>query len=547
MRQDEIENYTISYVNGTMTVEDVSYPLYNFAVINGKWYRLQRQENAIITEKPLPEYVKNLDEKSQRILQPSEYTELLDYNWQEQVIIINNREYYYSEDGKPNPDHPTNGFYTMEPRTNEYIVAWKNKISGWTDNWIIPEDERYVDPENKMSFHRNFNVTLYDAVVVVANNGANNVIYNATTQSTKPGYTSWIENRDGTRTKVGGDLFGFSTYAEGLDAGNYTVDFTNFEYGKMNGNRFAAKTETGTLTIKPRAITVEAKNSWFTYNGKAQTNPNYSVNNIRGTDQLTAVVEGSITNVSESPAANKVVSYEFTSGKPENYTVTTKNGTLTMKPKGLTITTGSASRAYNGTPLTNTSNPRINNLLNGETASITATGTITDVGSVPNSYELTWGTADPSNYTITEKLGTLTVTPVTSEVVVTITEHSDEAAYDGNVHTVTGYDVTSISNPLYTANDFRFDGNATITATDAGSYPMELATSDFTNTSDNFTNVRFVIVDGSLVINPAAITITAEEKTAIMQAVADELDYWEPESWSATAPMTEATGMPRAS
>ena len=27
--------------------------------------------------------------------------------------------------------------------------------------------------------------------------------------------------------------------------------------------------------------------------------------------------------------------------------------------------------------------------------------------------------------------------------------------------------------------------------------------------------------------------LTAEEKTAIMQAVADELDYWEPESWSA--------------
>ena len=67
---------------------------------------------------------------------------------------------------------------------------------------------------------------------------------------------------------------------------------------------------------------------------------------------------------------------------------------------------------------------------------------------------------------------------------------------------MTGYDVTRISNDLYKETDFTFSGRAEVTGTDAGSYDMELKPADFTNISDNFTNVEFVIVDGQLVINP---------------------------------------------
>ena len=63
------------------------------------------------------------------------------------------------------------------------------------------------------------------------------------------------------------------------------------------------------------------------------------------------------------------------------------------------------------------------------------------------------------NYEITTEEGTLEVTPVDAEVVVTITEHSGKAKYDGTEKTVTGYDVKSISNKLYTKDDFEFSGN----------------------------------------------------------------------------------------
>lgn len=48
------------------------------------------------------------------------------------------------------------------------------------------------------------------------------------------------------------------------------------------------------------------------------------------------------------------------------------------------------------------------------------------------------------------------------------------------------------------------DEDMTAKGTDAGTYPMGLEDSDFTNISDNFTNVEFVVTDGYVKINPRA-------------------------------------------
>ncbi|NLJ65204.1 MAG: hypothetical protein GX337_07425, partial [Christensenellaceae bacterium] len=108
----------------------------------------------------------------------------------------------------------------------------------------------------------------------------------------------------------------------------------------------------------------------------------------------------------------------------------------------------------------------------------------------------------------THVFGTLSITAVTDKVTVTITENSGTELYDGSEKTVTGYTVTSISNPLYTVDDFTFSGTASVSGTNAGTYDMELEPGDFTNNSANFTNVTFVIVDGTLTINPKAVTIS---------------------------------------
>ncbi len=114
---------------------------------------------------------------------------------------------------------------------------------------------------------------------------------------------------------------------------------------------------------------------------------------------------------------------------------------------------------------------------------------------------------NPANFEVTYKVidGTLTINPLGTDpeeaVVVTITEHSGTYTYDGTSKTVTGYDV-SIDNDLYKEADFTFSGNDSVSGTNAGTYEMELKAEDFTNKNPNFANVKFVIVDGQLVINP---------------------------------------------
>ncbi len=88
-------------------------------------------------------------------------------------------------------------------------------------------------------------------------------------------------------------------------------------------------------------------------------------------------------------------------------------GILHIIPVEYDIHTGSARKVYDGKPLTN-SEATITGLVNGETATVKATGSRTEVGSSKNPYELVWdGTAKSTNYVLgNEDLGTLIVDPV---------------------------------------------------------------------------------------------------------------------------------------
>ena len=187
------------------------------------------------------------------------------------------------------------------------------------------------------------------------------------------------------------------------------------------------------------------------------------------------------------------------------------DGSLQINPRSVKLTSATDEKVYDGQPLTNgVVTVSGDGFVKDEGAAYNVTGSQTNAGSSDNTftYTLNQGTK-AKNYTVETKPGKLTVTPVTAEVTVTITGNNGSMGYDGNEHSVTGYKVESISNPLYTAADFAFSGTASVTGTDAGSYPMGLKAEQFQNTSKNFTNVKFVVNDGELTINPMPLTITA--------------------------------------
>lgn len=308
-----------------------------------------------------------------------------------------------------------------------------------------------------------------------------------------------------------------------------------------NGNNYSVITEPGTLTVKHRsndkkyAITLTGKSDTVSsYDGKEHMvsgveqdkwtfdGVEYTVSNYHA--NVSGVDAGTYGNIVTSGEDGYKVTDPNGNDVTEEFSISAAPGTLTIKPAEVTVTAGSATRAYNGSALTaaEAEHEFTAEGFVGEDgiASVTVEGSITNVGEtesnvVQGSVVLKDGTK-ASNYSITYKPGKFEVTPVADEVVVIIAEKSDTKEYNGSEQSVEGYELRSISNSNYAATDIEFVGSAddqVAKGTDAGTYEMNLKPEDFKNNSANFTNVKFQIVDGSLTITKPAVTLTSATPT----------------------------------
>ena len=212
---------------------------------------------------------------------------------------------------------------------------------------------------------------------------------------------------------------------------------------------------------------------------------------------------------SQTNAGSSINTYTIDWGSADrgNYEVSEDLGTLTVTAASATVTTGSAQKAYDGTPLTN-SEASISGLVNGETASVTATGSITNVGSTANTYSIRWGSADSGNYSVSEDLGTLRVTaPVAT---VTLTAASAEKTYDG----------TPLTDSTFTVEGLPAGYTATATVsgsqTDAGSSDNTVTSFKIYNASGTDVTGQFkevTTVKGTLTVYPAPAEVSTGSAT----------------------------------
>lgn len=217
---------------------------------------------------------------------------------------------------------------------------------------------------------------------------------------------------------------------EGQSNNTYSVS-----WGSANEKNYVLTDELGTLTVatssstapdKPdeqvesqkeeltAAITITAGSAEKVYDGKplnAEASvvglpTNYTINVTCSSLTDAGIIDNVVSEYKIFDANGKDVTEFMTN-------VTIVKGQLTVKPAPLTITTGSAEKVYDGTALT-CGTASISGLVNGETATVTATGSVTNAGTTPttNTYSITWGTAKESNYEITESLGSLMVSPL---------------------------------------------------------------------------------------------------------------------------------------
>ena len=358
------------------------------------------------------------------------------------------------------------------------------------------------------------------------------------TEHSAVGYTATLANEDELPNGVKITLKdGVTAEAKRTEAGTTNMGLTaaSFNIESANYDVTIGKVVDGYVTINKQTITVNVtgNNATFDYDGTEHSAVGYTAtlanedelpNGVKITlkDGVTAEAkrtEAGTTNMGLTAASFNIESanYDVTIGK-------VVDGYVTITPKAITVnvTGNHATAVYDGNE----------HVAEGYTA------TLADGNKLPNGVKITLKdnekaeakrtevgttnmdlTADSfniesTNYNVTigEVVdGYVTITPVKDKVVVTITENSGTATYDGKEHIVSGYESMTADNELY--DEDSVEENPTVMwaakGTNVGEYPVGIVADDFKNTNGNFTNVEFVVVDGALEITPAPVTLQA--------------------------------------
>ena len=201
----------------------------------------------------------------------------------------------------------------------------------------------------------------------------------------------------------------------GYSDNTYELDWKSKETTAKESNYIIKEVSLGKLVVKETEdeIVVTTTGGTFTYDGQPHG----------ATVEVSELPEGYTLQTAESDATATDVTTEAVTADADrlvivnaagvdvtaNLKITRVTGEIVVNPATVTVTTPNASKVYDGTPLTAAGT--ITGLVNGETVSFATTGTITNVGTATNSYSLVWDqTAKETNYTVSENLGTLTVT-----------------------------------------------------------------------------------------------------------------------------------------
>ena len=518
-------NGTVQSVGG-YTVESISNTLYTSTdfTLNGQ---------AMATGKDAATYPMNLD-ATQFVNNNTNFANVKFEIVEDGQLVINPRAVTLTSetDSKPYDGTPltrpnvkvegnfVDGEVTKVEATGSVTYVSEGDV---TNTIVITKGENFKESNYSITKHEGtLSITEVDAEVTVTIKGHEETA----TYDGNPHSVEGYEITDISNELYKKDYVGFTgkAKAEGTAAGTYQMNLTEAQFSNTNSNfkQVTFVVEDGSLTINRKSIDDQnritvTKPEDSKYNGEEHKNKP----TVTDTKTGKTLVEGTDYELSYSDDVTNAGTVTVTIKGIGNYSgKTTTNYQITKRD--VTLTSGSASKVYDKTALTKDEvTVSGDGFAKNEGATYDVTGSRTKVGTSKNTftYELKSNTT-ASNYNIEVKFGELKVTAQDGEVVVTITGRSDTVEYDGNEKSVSGYDVSITEGSKYTTDDFTFNGTAEAKGTEAGTYSMGLNADQFTNTNDNYTQVTFIVNDGTLTINPKSITpdgpdTPKEEKTGI--------------------------------
>ena len=347
--------------------------------------------------------------------------------------------------------------------------------------------------------------------------------------------TSWNTSPDGSGLTV--------NFKDSLNAATIIGADNVNRAGNSNANILYAQYEPVELVVEIKGSSIECP-----YNNEWITNKEYTINSATyydANDNKVTVFDFTIENVNykgsgikekdvKLDANNKVIAYEIALSandfEPKNsayqnvrFVIDPNNSKLklTINKRKVTLTSATAEKEYNGSPLTKNAQTDIavteDGFADGEGATYDITGSQTIVGSSENSFTYTLNTGTKAdNYEITKVYGTLTVKNRGAKYKITVKANSNVIKYDGSPKTVEGLETTSFSidDNTYTVSGL----SASASGTDAGTYPSNvIGTPVVKDANNNDVTSQFAVgtENGQLSIEKRKVTLesaSAEQK-----------------------------------
>jgi gliding motility-associated-like protein len=288
--------------------------------------------------------------------------------------------------------------------------------------------------------------------------------------------------------------------ASGINAGDYSGNVALSSTSAVSVNVAIV-----TSTVNKAPLTITANSDTKVYGAPVPTlTVGYS--GFVGTDDassLTTQPTISTTAVTNSP----VNTYPITASGAvsSNYSFIYQPGTLTITPAALTITANGDSKVY-GAPVPTLTVGYSGFVGTDNASSLTTQPTISTpatISSPVNTYPITASGAVSANYTFIYNPGTLTITPATLGIIV----NNDTKTY-GSANPVlsvsySGFQGTDDASSLTTQPTI---STTAVTNSPVNTYPI-------TASGAVSANYSFIYNPGTLIVTPAALTITANDAT----------------------------------
>ena len=301
-----------------------------------------------------------------------------------------------------------------------------------------------------------------------------------------------------------GVLTGSPVYAtsatRGSDAGSYDLAVSG-----LAGRNYTVRTAPGTLTIDPAALTVTASSAARTYGADNPALGARFDGFVLGQDA--SALAGSLKLATTATKASDAGRYKVTASglASRNYTITYADGTLTIDPAALTITANDATRTYCAADPAFTA--RYDGLVLGQSATdltgMLSFATSAGRGSDTGRYRITPSGLSSRNYTITYADGTLTIGKASLRVTARDATRRYGSANPGFGARFDGFllgqDASVLDGKLSFATDAK-------TGSNTGRYRI---------TASGLASRNYAIsyADGTLTVDPAQLTVTANDAT----------------------------------